>query len=109
MLLGVSGGLSGGILEFKIDLEGHVGHLGSHLGRLLVLLGHLGRMLGASLAILGALGPILAGSYGKISPDGRSWGRLGRILEASWRRFGQSRHHLERNFGLSSAIEANIG
>ena len=100
MLLGVSGGLSGGILEFKIDLEGHVGHLGSHLGRLLVLLGRLGRILGASLAILGALGPILAGSYGKISPDGRSWGRLVSILEASWRRFWQSRHHLERNFGF---------
>ena len=59
------------------------------------------------MAILGALGPILAGSYGKMSPDGRSWGRLVSILEASWRRFWQSRHHLERNFGLPSGIEAN--
>ena len=109
MILGLSRGLLGGILELKVDLGGHVGHLGGHLVRNLVVLGRLGRILGASLAILGALGPILAGSYGKISPDGRSWGRLVSILEASWRRFWQSRHHLERNFGLPSAIEANIG
>ena len=72
MFVGRSAGLSGGILEFKIDLEGHVGHLGSHLGRLLVLLGHLGRILGASLAILGALGAILGGAWAKI-PPGVGW------------------------------------
>ena len=51
MFLGVSGDLLGGILELKIDLGGHVGHLGGHLVRNLVVLGRLGRILGAFLAI----------------------------------------------------------
>ena len=53
MLLGVSGGLWGGIFELQIDLEGHVGHLGRHLGRLVVLLGRLGRILGSIFGHLG--------------------------------------------------------
>ena len=48
-------------MEFKIDLLGHVGHLGSHLGRILIVLGRLGRILGASLAILRDLRVILGG------------------------------------------------
>ena len=61
MILGLSRGLLGGILELKVDLGGHVGHLGGHLVRNLVVLGRLGRILGASLAILRDLRVILGG------------------------------------------------
>ena len=64
MFVGRSAGLSGGILELKIDLVGHVGHLGCHLGGILVVFGCLGRILGASFAILGDLGAILGRSGG---------------------------------------------
>ena len=61
MNLGLSRGLLGGTLELKVDLGGHVGHLGGHLVRNLVVLGRLGRILGASLAILRDLRDILGG------------------------------------------------
>ena len=78
MTLGVSGGLSGGILELKIDLVGHAGHLGGHFDRILVVLG---RILGASLAILGALGAILERSWAVL---GTSWEDLGGVLASIW-------------------------
>ena len=61
MILGLSRGLLGGILELKVDLGGHAGHLGGHLVRNFVVLGRLGRILGASLAILRDLRVFLAG------------------------------------------------
>ena len=68
-------------MELQIDLEGHVGHLGSHLGRLVVLLGRLGRILAASLAILPALGTIRGGWAAIL-------GGLGAVLSVSWTRHG---------------------
>ena len=81
MFLGRSAGLSGGILELKIDLVGHVGHPGCHLGGILVVFGCLGRILGACLAILPALGTISGGSVAIL-------GGLGAVLSVSWTRHG---------------------
>ena len=61
-------------MELKIDLVGHVGHPGCHLGGILVVLGGLGRILGASLAILRDLRVILGGLgaiFGAIPRTGR--------------------------------------
>ena len=68
-------------MELKVDLGGHVGHLGGHLVRNLVVLGRLGRILGASLAILRDLRVILGGLgaiFGAIPSTARGSGAQGR-------------------------------
>ena len=77
-----------------------------HLAASWAVLRRASEILGRSWAILGRSSDDQGGLGGDL---GRSWGCLVSILDPSWGRVGQSRHHLEGVFGLPSAIEANIG
>ena len=78
--------------QWKNELGGLVGTLGTVLGRLGSLLGaswgvleHLGSLMRPLGSLLGALGSLLGGSWGVL---GASCEGLGSLLRGSWRHFG---------------------